>query len=397
MDPRGSLLRLSWTFGITWLCVTMVAAPGPAAWVALSGSSAQAGAYFGINALAGAVGAALGGRAMDRWGRRPVLVGAHLQAALGFAVAGLAYVMGSLVFFAIGTALSSSSLGVIYLTRLAAAELAAPSERARTVARVQVSAAVAAVAGPFVLVPIAFGVAPLGLAPDPILWAIASAAFLIAATVVSGAHALRGPSLARSIAPASDARIPWLPFAAGMAALVCAQAAMVTVMGVTGVHLRHQYGGTTTALVMASHFLGMFGLSLVVGRLADRAGRAATIVAGLGLLAVGGIVVALLEGRWGLGAGLLLVGLGWSFAYIAGTVLLTDVVPAERRGRTLGAVDFTTAILTASASFAGGAWYAREGISGLGLASAALAALPIVLVLFARRPSGAATALPRSG
>lgn len=365
----------------------MVAAPGPAAWVELSGTTRVAGAYSATTALTGALGAAAGGRLMDRYGRRPVLVAAHATAALGFAMAGLAFAGGSLLFFVAGTALASSSLGTIFLMRVAAAEIAAPSERARVVARVQVSAAVAAIAGPFVLVPLAR--LPVDR-PDPWLWAIATGGFLLSAWLVSQAKELRGPAGpdALPLVQGAHTRPATGPILAGTTALVCAQAAMVTIMGVTGVHLRHLYGGATTAVVMASHFFGMFALSLVVGRAADRIGRVATIVAGLALLAAGGLTVALLEGAIGLAVGLLVVGLGWSCAYIAGSVLLTDAIAPERRARVVGLVDLATALLTATAAFLGGLWYAQHGIWALGLAAAAVASIPIVLVLYGKATPG---------
>ena len=198
-----------------------------------------------------------------------------------------------------------------------------------------------------------------------------------------------GPATAE-LRPASAERIPAAPVALAVIALVCAQGAMVTIMGVTGVELAHAgHGGVATAFVMSLHFLGMFGLSLVVGRIAGRIGRALTILAGTIVIAVGGLGVAFAPGAVGLAAGLFLVGLGWSFAYIGGTVLLTDILPAARRARTVGLVDLANSLLSAIASFAGGLWYAERGMTGLGLAAVALVAIPaMVATIRLRQPSG---------
>lgn len=161
---------------------------------------------------------------------------------------------------------------------------------------------------------------------------------------------------------------------------------MVSVMGVTGVHLSHTQSDLVTSATMAGHFAGMFALSLVVGRFADAKGRRAAILVGGSLLAVGGLSVAFVVGAPGLAAGLLLVGLGWSFAYIGGTVLMADVVPAPRRARFAGTVDFGTALLSAAASFAAGQWYADQGITGLGLAAVAIVAIPLIAALTLRPP-----------
>ena len=353
----------------------MTAAPGPAAWVALSGDAADAGLFFATFSLASAAGSFLGGRLMDRAGRRVVLAGAHLGAGLGFALAGVSLANRALLPFVASTALFAACLGTLNLTRLAAAELFAPHERARAVARVQVAATVGAVGGPLVL---------LFVAPH-LLWFVAPPLFLVGAALVS-----RAPEPARALpgAPTGpDARIPALAVAAGVAALVCAQGAMVAVMGVTGVELAHAgHARSTTSLVMALHFTGMFAFSLLAGRAADRAGRRPTILGGVAVLALGGLTIALIPGAVGLALGLLLIGIGWSFSYIGGTTLLTDVLPPARRARSLGLIDFTTALLAAGASFAGGIWYAQRGIAGLGLAAIAVVALPAVLALVLRAP-----------
>lgn len=379
------------SFGLAWIAIAMTAAPGPAAWVALSGNSDDAGLFFATFSLAVAAGAALGGRLMDRFGRRPVLAAAHVTAAAGFALAGASFMRGTLAPFIAGTALLALGIGVIYLTRVAAAEMFPPRERARAVGRVQVTATIGAVMGPLLL-----------LASDPIARLVGTPAthmvwyFAPPLLLASAALVLLGPEplkLAHHAAAAATGpglappRAPRIALVAGIAALAGAQAAMIAVMGVTGVAL-HDAGHTAavTSLTMAAHFLGMFGLSPLVGKFADRAGRRLTIAAGVALLLVGSASVSFVAGAVGLIVGLLLIGLGWSFAYIGGTVLLSDVVPTSRRARVIGLTDFGTAILAAGAAFGAGWWYAARGLPGLGLAAIVLVIAPAVLVALLREP-----------
>jgi MFS family permease len=56
--------------------------------VALSGKSSYSGLFIALFYVGAAAGAALAGRAMDRFGRRPVLVIGYATAAIGFAIAG---------------------------------------------------------------------------------------------------------------------------------------------------------------------------------------------------------------------------------------------------------------------------------------------------------------------
>jgi MFS family permease len=330
---------------------------------------------------------------MDRWQRRPVLVVAHAGAAVGFAIAGSSFVAGSLAPFAVGTVLLAASIGAVYLTRLAAGEMFAKAERARAVAFVQVMATFGALLGPLLLVaadPIA---SFLGRSPDALVFFAAVPIFAVAAVLVAVAPepmqiARQVPSPSPPSSSSGAASIPLPPLVAGIAALVCAQAAMVTIMGVAGAALRHEgHDAATTGLVMVAHFVGMFALSTVVGRVADRAGRRATILVGLATLGVGGLLVAYLPGAVGLAAGLLVVGLGWSFAYIGGTVVLTDVVPLARRARVLGLADLATSLLAAAASFAGGWWYGGHGLPSLGLLAALVVCAPLVLALPVREPT----------
>jgi MFS family permease len=162
---------------------------------------------------------------------------------------------------------------------------------------------------------------------------------------------------------------------------------MVMAMGVTGAALRHDgHGVTAIGLALAAHFLGMFALSPLVGRLTDRLGRRATILSGFALTALGGVLIALVPGVVGFSAGIFLVGLGWSGAYIGGTVLVTDATPADRSARVLGLTDTAGAGLTISASIGGGAWYAAHGLPGLGLLAGAIVILPALLVWTLREP-----------
>jgi MFS family permease len=143
---------------------------------------------------------------------------------------------------------------------------------------------------------------------------------------------------------------------------------------------------SAVGFALAAHFLGMFALSPLVGRLADRVGRRATILLGFLTLALGGLLIAFVPGVAGFSAGIFLVGLGWSGAYIGGTVLVTDATPADRSARVLGLTDMAAAVVTISASIGGGAWYAAHGLPGLGLLAVAIIILPAVLVWTLREP-----------
>jgi MFS family permease len=385
---RRTLARLGAAYAFGWAGTSMVAGPGSAALVALTRNLSFAGLFVALFYVAAAAGAGLGGRAMDRFGRKPPLIAAYSVAAAGYVVAGLGASGERLDWFLTGTVALAAAAGTTNLTRVAAAEMFIAAERGRGVAWVQIAAIFGAVVGPvLLLLSEPLGVA-LGQAPLNLVWFLAPPLQIAAAYLVSRAAEPRSIAErvrlldARSI-PAPERAASSAPrlILAGTVSLVASQGAMAAVMGVAGAAVSHAgHGVSVLGTLMFLHFVGMFGLSRVVGRLADHVGRRPTILTGLGLLAMGGGVVALFPGPAGFGAGLLLVGLGWSFGYIGGTVLMTDASAPERRARTLGRADLAAQLCAAAIATAGGWWFAARGLAALGLAAMVVALLPVLLV-----------------
>lgn len=372
----------------------MSVGPGSAALVRLGGNLSYAGLYVALFNVGAASGAALGGRAMDRYGRRTPLMASYAIASLGYIIAGIGAQRGTLPLLVIGAFILAACFGAAGLSRLAAAEMFAPSERGRGVAWVQIAAIFGAVAGPLVLLlsePLGKFV---GRPPLDLVWFIAPPLLLIAAASV--ASAAEPTSLAHSApTPPGSPESP-MPAAIGSPQLVLAatvslaasQASMAAVMGVSGAAIAHAgHGVPVLSYVMLAHFIGMFALSRVVGRFADRVGRQQTILVGLALLAIGGAVVALIPGATGFATGLALVGFGWSFAFIGSTVLLADSAAPERRARTVGRADLTAQLSAAAIAAGGGWWFASRGLTGLGVLAIAVATVPVFFLVRAGEKS----------
>jgi hypothetical protein len=264
----------------------------------------------------------------------------------------------------------------------------AASERGRPVAALQFAVTAGAILGPLVLLASGPLETLLGRDPMALIWFVAPPLLIVAAVFAAAAPmpprvATPGPSTA--IEAPAPAATPWFPLATGVAALALAQAAMVMAMGVTGAAMASQgHGLEVVGLVMAFHFLGMFALSRQVGAILDTHGRRAAILAGLGILVTGGVLLATVEGLAAFGVALFLVGLGWSFAYTGGTVLVADVSPAAKTGRIMGTADMLSALLAAAAATGGGWWFAERGTPGLGLLAAVLVVPPLLMALTLR-------------
>jgi MFS family permease len=389
-EVRRTLTRLGSAYALAWATTSMGAGPGSAAVVTLSGKLSFAGMYVAIFNVGAATGAALGGRAMDRYGRKPPLVVGYLLAAAGYFVAGLAVEASNLALFVVGGLMLAAAFGTANLSRLAVAELFPSHERGRGVAWAQIAAIFGAIAGPTLLILSGPLGRLLGTNPLSLIWFLAPPLLLLAAWLVSRAEEPR--TLAQHVAPATplptaapipvDSRRTAQLITTGTVSIACSQTAMAAVMGIGGAAVAHAgHGVPVLGSVMLMHFIGMFGLSRVVGRIADRGGRVRAILSGLALLSVGGAIIAFIPGIVAFGIGLLLVGLGWSFGFIGSTVLLADAAPPERRARTLGRADLTGQLSAAVVSTAGGWWFASRGAAGLGLLAIVVALIPVALLL----------------
>jgi MFS family permease len=294
--------------------------------------------------------------------------------------------------FVVGTAMFASSFGTANLSRLAAAEMFTPAERGRGVAWIQIAATFGAIIGPLLLV-LSEPLGRLtGRAPLSLVWFLAPPLLIASSLIMRSSREPR--SLAVHVVKPADAATAVVAatatttIVAATVSLAASQAAMAAVMGVSGAAVSHAgHGVPVLGSVMFLHFIGMFGLSRVVGRIVDKVGRVPTILTGLGLLATGGAIVAVVPGVVGFGVGLLLVGLGWSFGFIGSTVLLTDATAPDRRARVLGRADLTGQLTAAALALGSGWWFAVRGVAGLGIVAIVVAALPVFLVARIRQPA----------
>jgi len=360
----------------------------------LSGSDALAGLPGTLLLLGAASAAQPAGRLMQRVGRRWGLALGFCIGSLGMIIVGTSIVVHSLPLFLLGLLLIGAARGAVDQSRYAAADAQLPERRARAISTVVFAGAIGAVAGPKLVGPsgnllgglglpplagpmwigaLLFGLAGLLivtlLRPDPrdLAWAIAAAH--------PDTHQASGPSRRlRQIMRLPAAQV-------ALAAMVTGQVVMVLIMSVTSLHMHHhQHSLDEAGTVIMAHTLGMFGLSVLTGPLADRLGRPLTIAGGALLLFAGSLLapVSLLTG-W-LDLALFLVGLGWNLCYIAGSALLADILAATERGQVQGTTELIVNLASAASSLSSGFILAGLGYTTLGLAGAALALLPLALL-----------------
>jgi MFS family permease len=130
----------------------------------------------------------------------------------------------------------------------------------------------------------------------------------------------------------------------------------------------------------------MYVASPITGWLVDRVGRLAMILFG-GLLLMAAVVIAgLTPGSNGLLVALMfcLNGIGWNFAFVSGSALLTDALEPVERTSMQGFADLMTGLMGALGSTLGGVVLQSWGFATLNAAGAVLILGPLVVVWFGR-------------
>lgn len=371
----------------------------------LSGSDTVGGAALTCVVL-GAAGAALVvSRIATRAGRRPALSLGYAVGALGGVGAVVSITARSAPGLLVALVLVGAATAAGLAARFAATDLAEPGRRARSLALVVWATTVGAVAGPnlagpvqgvagrlgldpatgpFLLCTCAFGLAALGtwtgLRPDPLVLARSRAAATTGAQPTA-----RGPEVRAAIRASPAAML-------GIGGVVLAHVVMIGLMSMTPVHLDH--GGATLSavgLVISLHIAGMYALSPVFGWLSDRLGRGSVLAGSAAmLLAAGGLCAAAGPRDTVLiTVGLVLLGLGWSAALVAGSTLLSESVPLRVRAGAQGLSDVAMNVSGAVGGIAAGLVVAGASFAVLGVAAAVLVA-PYLLAagtFLARRPA----------
>ncbi|MGY1733941.1 MFS transporter [Geodermatophilus sp. SYSU D01045] len=367
----------------------------------VSGSDAAAGLGQTMGVFGAAVLAVPLARVSDRAGRRAGLAAGYAVAVGGAVVTVVAAALSSLPLLLVGLFAFGAATACTLQARYAAADLAVPERRGRALSLVVWATTVGSVLGPNLAAPGADLGRALALPALGGGFVVSAAVF---AVVTAGLWLALRPDpllLARRLAdgggPAPDRprRATRGALAAvwadpggrlGLVAVVVSHAAMVGVMVMTPVHMGHAGGhddATTLRLVgvvISVHVAGMYLFSPLVGWLADRVGRRATVaLGGALLLAAAGLAgTAPPEAAGRLSVGLLLLGLGWSCGLIAGSTLVTEAVPAEVRPTAQGGADLLMGLGAAVAGAVGGPLLA---LGGFGLVAGLSAALVVPLAL----------------
>ncbi|MDE0370423.1 MAG: MFS transporter [bacterium] len=386
---------------VAWLAFVATLAVATVAARSLSGSTMMAG----LPLAAGALGQALGtnglGRLSTRYGRRFIMVAGPPVSAFGAALELVGVVAGWYWVLVGGAVLMGAGVGAIHLARYVAAELAQESERGKAMGLLVWSATIGSViganlvdwagrlvedwlgtpyGGAFLLATIAFLLSGVifwvGLRPDPSRVAVTPA--IRPEHGGSVGAALRLPSVQISIL-----------------ALLSAQGAMVLVMTATPLRIEDAgYGIDAVGVVLSVHAVGMFAFAPLVGKLVDRLGRLPMLGMGMSLTAVSLLLAgtAPYDSLFTLALGLFVLGLGWSFSFLASSSMLFASAPPDVRQVVEGWADSAAWTMVMVGSVVSGVLMGTVGYSWLSLVAALPMSFILVLALAVPRLRTAITA-----
>jgi MFS family permease len=373
----------------------------------ISGDDALSGLATASVTLGAALCAIPLARLAARVGRRRALTLGNLFALVGIAVVILAAGLRVFPLLLVGILMIGAGNAGNLQSRFAATDLAAPTHRGRDLSVVVWATTIGGVAGPLLLGPGEVVGAAIGMPPQTGSYVFSfvaqSAALVLYLVALRPDPLLTAQRLATTAAAATGiAPTPDRPVAAryAMFAIAGSHVVMASVMAMTPVHLSHMahsmHPGHDAAaaaadvsqlvgVTIAMHVAGMYALSPVFGILADRIGRLQVVLLGQLLLA-GALVFAIVANHesWGVMVALILLGLGWSAATVAGAALLTESSAPEIRTRRQGRSDSLMSLSAAAGAVLAGIVLSNFQYSGLGIAASVLVVAIIALSPLAR-------------
>ena len=351
--------------------------------VDLSGQKAMAGVPGGVYVLGQALGALVWGLSMERIGRRGGLALGQLLGVIGSAIAISAVVGRSLPFFLMGLILVGMARSAVDLGRFAAAEVHLPSERGRAISRVVLGSTVGAIFGPLLVGPTGTLAQWAGFAELAGPYSVGFIGLILAAILIFAGLRPDPRDIGREIARLYPESVPRQGtrtlsdivrqpgVIVAIASLVFAQMVMMVPMSITSVHMKTlNHPLSALSLVISAHMLGMYAFSILSGRMTDRWGRGQVLILGAAVMFVSCLMAAPSTGLVALVAALFLLGLGWNFAYVAGSALLADQLSPGERAKTQGFNDMLLNLTSAASQVVSGVVYAVGGYGVMALVAA---------------------------
>ncbi|TMR91176.1 MFS transporter [Nonomuraea basaltis] len=357
----------------------------------LSGSTVISGFAGTATVLGAALLALPTAKASGRGGRRAGLSLAYVAALTGCAISVLAISLRTWPLLLAGLVLVGGGSAGGLAARYAATDLSPKGRAARHLSLVVWASTIGSVAGPNLAKPADQIGMRLGLVEKAGPFAFAALAFALALVIIVGFLRPDPLTLARELDGAKDSgtagnrtiRTAWqtlrtTPMARrALVMIAVSHTAMVSVMSMTPVKLHHDGSSLDViGLVISLHIAGMYMFSPLVGWLADKVGKIPVLMLGMTLLLTAAALAGTAGHRvWQVTAALFLLGLGWSCGLVAGSALVTESVPIDRRPSVQGLSDLLMNVCGATGTIIAGGIVGLLSFGALGLGVGIMVAL----------------------
>ncbi|MCC6177669.1 MAG: MFS transporter [Chloroflexi bacterium] len=372
----------------------------------LTSSAALAGLGSSLMAVSRLIVAYPIGYVTDRFGRRAGLMLGLVFSLLGSFTIALSMFQGSLLMMASGMLVFGLGVGAAQQLRLAAADMYLPKRRGEGLGYVLTGSLIGAMAAPLVIevgqtwaeriqrdpLGVVWLVVPVVLVPSMVLVALVRPDPRAIAQHLERYYPgyVPVPSAVVGTVPVAGVRA-WMrnvPLLTAFVSNCSAQGVMTMMMAMTPLALAH-HGHTLPfiSLAVSIHVIGMFGLSVPFGRLSDRVGRRIVMLLGIGVVALGSILVPTSPDYVTVTSGIFLVGVGWSCINVASSALIADVVGPRERGRAIGTNDMFSQAAAILLPLLAGPLVALVGLPSLAVVAILVLAPPLLLLVRLREPS----------
>ncbi|MBI4234311.1 MAG: MFS transporter [Chloroflexi bacterium] len=374
--------------------------------VQLLGSASLAGLGTSILGVSRFLVAYPVGKIADTYGRKPGLILGLLLALAGAIITGLSIPTSSFILFVVGIIVFGLGIGAGQQLRVAAADMFPPSRRAEGLGYVLTGALLGALGGPLIISIAQASSRSLHTDPLALTWLFVPVVLLPSIFLVrlvrpdpkeiaaNLEHYYPGYTPPPARANTGNGKVGVTTFLrsypklAAFISTFAVQGNMAMMMAMTSLVLAHHgYPLPVISLAVAIHVIGMFGLSLPLGRLADRVGRRAVLLAGIVTAGGAALLVPATSDYWVVTAGIFLVGLGWSCVNVAATALIADTSGPAERGRAIGTNDVFGGASAVVLPLVGGIMAERLGLFSLGILGMALMVVPFILLIRLRESS----------
>lgn len=326
-------------------------------------------------------------------GQRNGFLTGTLITGIGGLIATLALFQGAFWTFAIGLMVLGCGGAFVQQFRFAAADNAPPEFKARAISFVLAGGVITAILGPQIVIFTRELFAPVMFAGSfaSILGLAAVGAVILSFLRVRGTGPVRAE--VESLPARSLGEIVTQPrFAVALGCAVGSYALMSFVM--TGAPLAMVgcgFSPDVATLGISWHVMAMFAPSFFTGRLIHRFGVETIVALGLVLLLGCGVVALSGIALWQFWTALILLGLGWNFAFIGATAMVSETYRTSEKGKVQGLHDFILFGSVAFASLMSGAVYNAWGWDMLNwivfpISLACLAALGVLTIAKRRVP-----------